>query len=78
MAFKELRIKVSAEQKKESVTLASDGRLLVSVRDKREDGKANLRALMLESEYINVPSTHVTILRGHNLPTKTLRIRTAM
>ena len=38
MAFKELRIKVSAEQKKESVTLASDGRLLVSVRDKREDG----------------------------------------
>ena len=75
--MKEYRIKVLAEQKRESVERARDGRLLVSVNAKRVEGKANERARGLVAEFLSVPVCDVSIVRGHNLPTKTIRVRTA-
>lgn len=72
----EYRIKVLAEQKKESVVLARDGRLLVSVKAKRVEGRANERALLLIAEYLAIPVADISIIRGHNLPTKTICVRT--
>ena len=37
--MRELRIKVTTEQKSEGVRVARDGRLLVSVRAKKKDGE---------------------------------------
>lgn len=71
----EYRIKVLAEQKKESVALARDGRLLVSVNAKKVEGRANERALLLVAEFLVVPVDDIVIVRGHNLPTKTIRVR---
>lgn len=71
----EYRIKVLAEQKKESVTRAQDGRLLVSVKAKRVEGRANERARELVAEFLSVSVSDVDIVRGHNQPTKTIRVR---
>lgn len=71
----EYRIKVLAEQKKESVTRAQDGRLLISVKAKRVEGRANERARELVAEFLSVSVSDVDIVRGHNLPTKTIRVR---
>ncbi len=70
------RIKVLAEQRKEGVVLARDGRLLVSVKAKRVEWRANERALFLIAEYLAIPVADISIVCGHNLPTKTIRVGT--
>lgn len=68
------RIKVRTEQKNESVTLLSDGRLLVCVRAKREEGRANERLVVLVAGFLDVPEDAITIMRGHTLASKTLSV----
>lgn len=66
------RIKVRTEQKTESVTLLSDGLLMVCVRAKREEGRANERLLL--AGFLCVPEDAITIMRGHTLASKTLSV----
>ena len=69
------RVKVLVEQKRESVTIAPDGRFLISVDEKREGGKANERCIMLLAAFLCVSDEDISIVRGHMQPTKTLILR---
>lgn len=69
------RIKVTTEQKNEGVTTARDGRLLVSVRTKRAEGRANERAIFLLSKFLNAEEKNISIVRGHTSSTKTIRVQ---
>lgn len=74
--MKEYRIKVITEQKHEGVTLAKDGRLIVAVNAKREQGAANVRALALLALFLGIPQKDISLVRGHTQATKTVRIHT--
>ena len=69
------RIKVSADEKKEGVTVLADGRLHVRVRAKREEGRANERCLTLLADYFGVTSESLTIVKGYTQSTKTVILR---
>ena len=70
----EYRIKVKAGAGKEGVLLARDGRLVVSVRAKREEGRANTRACELIAEYFSVDTKSVIIVHGHQRSSKVVRL----
>ncbi|OGZ18135.1 MAG: hypothetical protein A2494_00465 [Candidatus Lloydbacteria bacterium RIFOXYC12_FULL_46_25] len=70
----EYRIRVKAGEGKESVLLAHDGRLIVSVRAPREEGRANARACELLAEHFMVPVKSVSVVRGHQQSSKIVRI----
>ena len=69
------RVKVTAEKKKESVTVSRDGRLLISVSAPREEGKANERMCELLARHFGVPLSAITIRRGHTSATKTIFVK---
>lgn len=68
-------MKVETGKKKESVNIARDGRLLVSVSAPREEGKANERMRELVAEHFGVVCDAVTIRRGHTSPTKIIFVK---
>lgn len=70
----EYRIRVIAGKGKEGVLLARDGRLIVSVRAKREEGRANARACELLAEYFLVDIKNVAIVHGHQQSSKVVRV----
>ncbi|OGL89379.1 hypothetical protein A3H75_01650 [Candidatus Uhrbacteria bacterium RIFCSPLOWO2_02_FULL_51_9] len=71
----EYRVKVTPGKKKESVTVAPDGRLLVFVSAPREEGRANERMCELLAEHFGVPLSAITIRRGHTSATKTIFVK---
>lgn len=71
----EIRIKVITASKRESVVSAKDGRLVVSVDAPKKDGRANMRARELLAEHFLVPVSAVSIVKGHQLPTKSVIIQ---
>jgi|GEM_PF-4798882 len=73
--MKEYRIKVIADQKHESVETAKDGRLFVSVKAKREEGKANVRAKQVLAKFLGIHEEDIVIIKGHTQATKTIRLR---
>ena len=75
MAFTEYRIKVVLSPRHEGVEESADGRLIVSVRAKREKGMANTRACQLLAKYFSVEEGAVSIVRGHTLSSKIVRLR---
>lgn len=70
----EYRVRVRAGAGKEGIIPARDGRLIVSVRAPREDGKANARACELLAEYFSVKPDEVSIVRGHRQSSKVVRV----
>lgn len=70
----EYRIRVKPGEGKESVSLARDGRIIVSVRAPREEGRANARACELLAEYFMVPVNNVSVVRGHQQSSKIVRV----
>ncbi len=72
--MREIRVKVIPNVRKESIVEAKDGRFVVSVNAPREEGRANERLCELCAEYFGVPLKNITLVRGHQQGTKTLRI----
>lgn len=70
----EYRVRVRAGAGKEGITLARDGRLIVSVRAPREEGKANARACELLAEYFSVHVGDVSVVRGYQQSSKVIRV----
>jgi uncharacterized protein (TIGR00251 family) len=70
----EIRIKVITGARKESILQSKDGRLLVSVKAPREEGKANDRVRELVAEYFSVAPSEVQLIRGKTQSGKTLKI----
>ena len=69
------RLKVTVGVKKEGITEASDGRLLVSVNAKREKGEANQRVIALLAKHIGVAPSSLVITKGHTSGTKTVALK---
>ena len=74
----EYRVKVTTGKKKESVVVAPDGRLLVSVSVSKEEGRANERMRELLARHFGVSFDAVTIRRGHTSATKTVFVKLAV
>lgn len=70
----EYRVRVRAGVDKEGITLARDGRLVVSVRAPREEGKANARACELLAKYFSVHIEDVSVVRGQQQSSKVVRV----
>jgi uncharacterized protein YggU (UPF0235/DUF167 family) len=60
-----IRVKVTAKAKTESIT-EKNGVLLVSVREPREENKANVRVQELVARYHNVQVSQLRIIKGHH------------
>lgn len=69
------RVKVTPGAKAEGVCVGKDGRLLVSVRAKRERGAANDRMRELLARHFGVPTDAIVLRAGHTSATKTVVIR---
>ncbi len=70
----EIRVKIIPDSRKEHIETAPDGRLIVSVRAPRKEGKANERLRELLATHFCVPVAKVHLVKGHTSATKTLRI----
>ena len=70
----EVKVKVISSPKNESIEVTKTGRLVVSIKEKREGGRANRRLVELLSEYYGVEEKNVIIVKGHKDTSKTLLI----
>jgi uncharacterized protein (TIGR00251 family) len=70
----DIRVKVVANARKESVEEGKDGRLTILLRAPRKDGKANMRLIEILAEYFAVPVSRVRIVRGQQLSSKIVSI----
>jgi uncharacterized protein YggU (UPF0235/DUF167 family) len=68
-----LAVRVTPGGRHEAIEIA-DGRVLVKVRTKPEDGKATAAALAVLAEALGVPPSQVTLLRGATSREKLFRI----
>ena len=51
-----------------------DGVLIVYVREIASEGKANTALVKLLSDYLNIPKTRISIIRGHNSRHKVIEV----
>jgi len=69
-----IKVKVKTKAKKDSVTKKSEDSLLVSVKEKPEDGLANKKVIELLREYLKVYNGRIRIVSGHHSPSKIINI----
>ncbi len=70
----EIRVKVTPNTRKESRVEGKDGRLIITLREPREEGRANARLIAVIAQHFSVPENRVRIIRGHQQSTKVLSI----
>ena len=70
-----LRINVTANAKRDSVTAGKKGKLSISVRAKAEDNAANRAVIALLANHFTIEEKNISIVTGHQSPNKTIRIR---
>lgn len=70
----EHRVKVITGVRKEAVQEGRDGRLVISVRVPREEGRANMRVCELLALYFSIPVNCVHIVRGQTRSSKIVRV----
>lgn len=70
----QIRVRVKAGSKEESVKKLVDGRLAVAVGEKAEAGRANARAVELLARHFAVPADKIKLVSGHTSPTKVFHI----
>lgn len=70
----DIRIRVTANARKDSVTEGKGGVLRIGVREKAEGGRANLRVREILASRFSVPLHGVIILKGLTSPHKHVRI----
>lgn len=66
-------VKVFPESKKEEVVVTSK-RLVVRVKPKAEEGKANARVKELLAEHLGISPDKISLKRGSNTPTKIFEV----
>jgi len=69
-----VKIKVTPGSKKEVVTKNGIDNYLISVKEKREENKANIRALAIVASLYGVRTDDVRIVKGHHQSGKLLII----
>jgi len=71
----QLSVRVTAGARRDGIEEISDKRLKVSVKEKPEQGAANVRVVALVAAHFGVPKSHVRIIRGHKTPSKIIEIK---
>jgi uncharacterized protein (TIGR00251 family) len=69
-----IHIKVTPRAKRPAVEAASDGMLVVKVREPAENGRANAAAIEALAKHFNVPRRAVSIVHGHKSRCKLVEI----
>ena len=69
-----IRVRVKPGAREERVSREPDGSLLVSVRARAQEGKANEAVVKAVAEVLRVPKSSVRIVSGLSSRTKTLEI----
>ncbi len=69
-----LRIRVKPGAREEKVSRERDGSLLVSVKARAQEGKANEAAVKAVAKALRVPKSSVRIVSGLSSRTKTLEV----
>jgi len=69
-----LRVRVKPGAHEEKVSREPDGSLLVSVRARAQEGKANEAVVKAVAGFYHVPKSRVRILTGLSSRTKTLEV----
>jgi len=69
-----LRIRVKPGAREEKVSREPDGSLLVSVRARAQEGKANEAVVKAVAKFLRVPKTSVRIVSGLSSRTKMLEV----
>jgi uncharacterized protein YggU (UPF0235/DUF167 family) len=70
----EIRVKVTPNARRESLEEGKDGRLIITLREPREEGRANVRLVALIAQHFLVPENRVRIVRGHQQSSKIVAI----
>ncbi|OHA57110.1 MAG: hypothetical protein A2114_00795 [Candidatus Vogelbacteria bacterium GWA1_51_14] len=65
-----IKIKVTAGARRESVEEVSENSYAVNVKVKAEKNQANIRALELLNNYLNLPPRSIRLISGHHHPHK--------
>lgn len=65
-----IKIRVTANSRKESFVKISEDHFEVSVKEKAERNMANVRVRELVAEYFEVPIGKAKIISGHHSPSK--------
>ena len=60
-----IQVKVTPRAKQPGVTTATDGTLVVKVREPATDGRANNAVIEALAEHFGVPRRSVSIVHGH-------------
>lgn len=69
-----ISVKVKPNSKAEKVEKISDAEFLLSVKSAPKENKANKAAVELLSEYLDIPKSRITIIRGHRSSNKIISI----
>lgn len=65
-----MSVRVTAGAKREKVTEAARGRLIITVKEPAERNEANRRVLELVAAHHHIPKNRVQLVSGHHSPSK--------
>ena len=74
MTFKELRVKVTTDSKKDEVVQKTATSLSITTKQPASENRANMAVINLIAEFYSVPTKQVIIIKGHNNPQKTVKV----
>ena len=69
-----INFKVKPGAKVEKIEKLSESDYLIWIRAQAQEGKANLEAIKALSDYLDIPKSRITILKGHTSRTKLIEI----
>lgn len=69
-----IKVRVTPGARHEAVEKVSDVQFKISVREPREQNRANSRVIELIAQAFRVPASSVRILNGHRAPSKLLSV----
>ena len=69
-----LRIKVKPNSKVEKIILETDGSLSIKIKAPPVDGKANKYLIEFLSNYLDIPKSHIQLIKGESSPHKTIKV----
>lgn len=69
-----ISIKVKPNSKESSVEIAANNEYILRVKEKAVDGRANAAAIKLLSEYLGIPKSRISIIKGHTARNKVINI----
>lgn len=69
-----IAVKVKPNSKENKVEPVEANEYVLRVKEKAQDGKANIAAIKTLSEYFGVPKSRISIIRGHTSKNKIISI----